>query len=159
MKFINIDFPAKKDEVISMITDNEAVNKNVRFEEGKGKPFMKVKIKNNDKIRMTCEMLGKATRDNGFLVGTYFAGRLVEKSDKTVLKGVILTAPIYHLFMMILVVVFILQCFYLKGFSVIPILLVGFDIFMFKDEFKKQGYIKRYLHRAARRIWDKASLT
>ena len=70
MKFINIDFPAKKDEVISMITDNEAVNKNVRFEEGKGKPFMKVKIKNNDKMRITCEMLGKATRDNGFFVGT-----------------------------------------------------------------------------------------
>ncbi len=155
MKFINIEYDAPREEVMRMLIDNEAVNKNVRFEEGNGKPLMKIKEKKNDKIRITCEMIGRATRDNGFLVGTYFSGKLIEKNGRTKLQGIILTAPIYHLALVAMLVIFILKCIDLKGLSVVPVLLVIFDIFMFKDEFKKQGYISRYLARAARRISEK----
>ena len=151
MHFINLEFPSGKDEVISHISDNEYVNRNVRFEDGGVKPLMKVKEKNG-KIKITCEMLGKPTKDNGFLVGTYFSGRLSEKDGVTRLKGIITTAPVYHLVMLAFIAVFIYQCIRLGGFSVVPILLVVFSLFMFKDEFKTQGYIKRYLYRAQRRF-------
>ena len=45
-------------------------------------------------------------------------------------------------------VFFIIQCFSVGGFSPIPVILLGFDIVMFKDEFRKQGIIKRYIFRA-----------
>lgn len=151
MHFINLEFAAPKDKVLSAVSDNDFVNQNVRFDEQNGKPLMKFKEKNG-KIKITCEMLGKPTKDNGFLVGTYFSGRLTEKNGVTKLKGIITTAPIYHLIMILLVAVFIYQCIHLKGFSVVPILLVFLSLFMFKDEFNKQGYIKRYLFRAERRF-------
>ena len=151
MQFINLEFPANKDEVISHISDNEYVNRNVRFEDESVKPLMKIKEKNG-KIKITCEMLGKPTKDNVFLVGTYFSGTLSEKGGVTRLKGIITTAPIYHLVMLVFVAVYIYQCIRLEGFSVVPLLLLVFSLFMFKDEFKKQGYIKRYLYRAQRRF-------
>ena len=152
MKFVNISFNAPRDEVLSILRDNERVNNKIRFDESRGKPFIKVKEKKGDRIRITCEYIGGPSKDNEFFVGTYFSGRLTEKNGVTRLRGHILTAPIYHLFMILLVVVFIIQCFKLKGFSVVPPILVIFDFFMFKSEFQKQGYIKRYLMRAARRI-------
>ena len=155
MKFVNVDFPSSRDEAMSMICDNEQVNRNVRFDDYRGKPLMKIKDKGNGKMKITCEMIGGPTKDNGFFVGTYFSGKLVEKNGRTRLKGVITTAPIYHLALIALVVVFIIQCFKLRGFSVVPPIIVIFDIFMFKNEFKKQGYIKRYLYRAARRMYEK----
>ncbi len=154
MNFINIDFPAPKEQVLAILSDNETVYKNVHFEEGRGKPHMKIKDKGNGRIRITCEMLGRATRDNGFLVGTYFSGRLTEKNGVTKLRGIILTAPIYHTVLAALMVLFILKCIEIKGISVVPIILIIFDLFMFKDEFKKQGYIKRYLYRAAKRLGE-----
>ena len=155
MKLVNVEFPSSRDEAISMICDNEQVNRNVRFDDYRGRPLMKIKDKGNGKMKITCEMIGGPTKDNGFFVGTYFSGKLVEKDGRTRLKGFIATAPIYHLALIALVVVFIIQCFKLRGFSVLPPIIVIFDIFMFKNEFKKQGYIKRYLHRAARRMYEK----
>ena len=152
MQFINIDFDAPKSEVLAMIKDNERVNKNVRFDNDEIKPLMKIKEKENGKIKINCEMIGGPTKDNGFFVGTYFSGKLKEKNGVTKLKGVITTAPFYHLFLIVLIAVFIVQCFRLRGISFVPPLLVVFDLFMFKNEFKKQGYIKRYLYRASRRI-------
>ena len=55
---------------------------------------------------------------------------------------------------LVLIALFIVQCFRLRGISVVPPILVIFDLFMFKNEFKKQGIIKRYLNRAARRIYE-----
>lgn len=151
MKFISLDFPISKEETLALISDNARVNRNVNFDERRGKPLMKVKDKGEGKIKITCEMLERPTKDNGFLVGTYFTGKLTEKNGGTRLRGVIMTAPIYHLVLIALVVLFIVQCIYLKGFSVIPVIIVIFSLFMFKDEFRKQGYIARYLQRASRR--------
>lgn len=151
MKFVNIEFDTSADNTVALLSDNEAVNKNVKFDEKRGRPFMKVKRKNGGKLKITCEMMGRPTKDNGFLVGTYFSGRLTEKNGKTRLKGIILTAPIYHLILAALVAVFVVQCFRMSAFSPIPPIIVVFDIFMFKDEFRKQGYIYRYLYRARRK--------
>ncbi len=151
MKFINIDFQTSKNEVMSMIMNNERVNGNARFDSDKGKPLMKFKEKNG-RLKITCEMIGGPTKDNGFIVGTCFTGKVKEKNGVTSINGVITTAPIYHLIMLALFAVFILQCIRFKGFSVVPILLVIFSVFIFKDEYKKQEYIRRYLYRAARRI-------
>ncbi len=152
MKFVNLSFNAPRDSVLKILRDNARVNSKVGFDESRGKPFIKVKENKGDKINITCEIIGGPHRENGFPGGTYFSGRLTEKGGKTILRGGIFTAPIYHFFVLVLVVVFIIQCFKIKGFSVLPPLLVIFDLFMFKGEFQKQGYIKRYLMRAARRV-------
>lgn len=153
MNFINLSFDCPRDEALSVIKDTEFVNSNVSFDEKHGKPLIKISEK-NDKIRITCEMTGRARKDNGFIVGTYFSGKLKENNGKTTLKGVILTAPIYHLILIILIGFFIGYCIKAGGFSVVPIFVVLFDIMLFYVEFKKQGIIKRYLERAKRR-YDK----
>ena len=152
MKFINIEFSATRGEVVDMITNNELVNRNVRFDESLGKPLIKVKNKKRDKIKIFCEMIGGPSKDNGFVQGTSFRGKLVEKNGHTRLRGIITTEPVYHIAFLLLIALFVVQCFRMRGFSVIPPILVIFDIFMFKNEFKKQGYIKRYLYRAQRRL-------
>lgn len=149
MKFINIEFQKSKSELISLLSDSEAVNRNVKFDERHGKPVMRLKEKNG-KIKITCEFIGGATKDNGFLVGTYFSGKIIENAGKCRLKGIITTAPIYHAALFALLIVFVIRCISMKGFSVIPLILLVFDVFMFKDEFKKQGCIERFLHRASR---------
>jgi hypothetical protein len=154
MQFVNIDFPASRSEVIKMISNNERVNKNVRFDQRRGKPTVRVQEKANGKIKVYCEMIGGSTRDNGFIQGTTLRGKLVEKNGVTKLKGVITTEPIYHIAFIALIAIFIIQCFRLRGISVVPPILVIFDLFMFKNEFKKQGVIKRYLYRAARRFYE-----
>ncbi len=152
MGFLKIKFDATREDTLKMISDNERVNKNVRFDdESLGRPFMHVKEKNNG-VHITCELIGGNRRDNGFLVGTFFTGKLREKDGVTTLSGWLMTAPIYHLIMLALFVVFVIQCFKVGGLSVVPIFIVVFDIILFKNEFKKRGFIKRYLHRAARRM-------
>lgn len=151
MKFINIRLNAAKDDIMTLLKNNERVNEGVCFDKNKGKPLMKFKEK-SDKVKITCEMIGGPSKDNGFIIGTYFSGKITEKDGITSIKGVITTAPIYHLIMLILFGFFILQCIKLQGFSIVPILLVVFSVFIFKDEYKKKEYIKRYLYRAARCI-------
>ncbi len=152
MKFIDITFDGASDDVLKFISDNNSVNAGVVFDESRGVPTMRVKRKENGKIKITCELIGGPTRDNGFFVGTYFTGKITETSEGARLKGIITTAPIYHLFLIVLIGVFIFQCIRLGGFSVIPPIIVAFDILMFWKEFKKQGYIERYLKRAQRKI-------
>lgn len=154
MQFVNIDFAASRDEVIELLSDNERVNRNVRFDESRGKPVIRVTEKAKGKVKLSCQMIGGPTKDNGFIQGTTLRGKLVEKNGVTRLKGIVTTEPVYHLAFLALIVLFIVQCFRLKGISVVPPILVIFDLFMFKNEFKKQGIIKRYLHRAARRIYE-----
>ena len=149
MKFINLTFDAPRDEVVKLLKNNEEVNAGVKFDT-RGKPLMKIKERPNGKIRITCEMLGRPTKDNGFLVGTYFSGKLTESNGETHLKGYLVTAPIYHLILIGFLVWYIVQCIVIGGFSPIPLILVLFDIMLFKDEFRKQGYITRYLYRAVR---------
>lgn len=151
MIFINLKTHVSKDELLSFVSDNKKVNSNVRFDDRRGTPFMHVKEKDSN-LSIKCEMLGGPTKDNGFFVGAFFKGRIKEKNGETKLKGIILTAPIYHLIWFTLLCVMIWQCIQYVAISVLPILFVAFEIMMFSKEFKKQGYIKRYLLRAVARL-------
>ena len=155
MKLVRIKTRASKEELFSNIKNHELVNRGVVFDEKIGRPTMKVKEKGN-RIRITCELVDRATKDNNFLVGTYFSGSLTENDGVCTLSGVILTAPLYHLALFGLFIAFIVMCIQKGGFSVMPIFLIAFDIMMFNTEFKKQGIIKRYLERAVR-ITEKAN--
>lgn len=155
MKLVKITTTVPRDELLSNIKNHQLVNNGVVFDEKIGRPTMKVKERGN-RLRITCELVDRATKDNNFLVGTYFTGKLTERGGVTTLSGVILTAPIYHLILFGLFVAFIVMCIQKGGFSVLPVFLVAFDFIMFNTEFKKQGIIKRYLYRATR-ITEKAN--
>ncbi len=151
MKLLKFKTPYSREQLIKLLSDNDFVSSGVKFEEKLGKPMMHLKEKNG-KIRMTCELTGRATKDDSFfLLGTYFKGTITETEEGSILKGHVITAPIYHLVWLGLVVLFILQCFKVEGFSVVPICLVVINFFMFWNEYKKQGLIERYIKRALRR--------
>ena len=133
-----------------MIKNSERVNDKVKFDENKGKPLIHVKEK-GDRLRIKCEMIGGASRDNGFLEGTYFVGKLTEKDGASHLRGILLTAPIYHTILALILAFYVYRCISLGAFNPVPIILLVFSIFMFKSEFEKQGTIERYLMRAIKR--------
>ena len=153
MKFINLETEASVSDTLAMLSDNDRVNHKVLFDEKNGKPFMKVKEKNG-RVIITCEMTGRATKDNGFgyLVGTYFSGKIYQKNGETVLRGKILTAPIYHALMLVFLVAIIAQAVYYRAFTIVPLLFIPIEFVMFYGEFKKQGYIQRYMYRAFKRL-------
>lgn len=150
MKLIDIKTAVSRDELLGVIANSELVNDKVKFDENKGKPRVHLKTK-GDRLKIKCEMIGGPTKDNGFLEGTYFVGKLTEKNGESRLRGVILTAPIYHTFIVLLMALFVLRCIQLTAFNPVPIILLIFSFMMFKKEFEKQGTIERYLHRAVRR--------
>lgn len=150
MKLVKLAIPISAEELISVLSDSNAVNENVKFDSKKGKPQMTLKQKGN-KIRIGCTYVGGENRDNGYLVGTYFSGKITEKNGLTVLKGHIVTSPWMHLALFVLMALFIVQCIRVGGFSPVPVILFFFSIFMFRDEYRKQGIIYRYLLRALRK--------
>lgn len=147
MLFINYNIHSNKDALISVISDSNSVVSAEKFDTSRGKPKMHVKT-NGSRLKIKCEMTERPTKDNGFLEGTYFIGRISEKAGVSKVSGVILTAPIYHLCFLLLFGFFVYHCFTTGTFSPIPIILLVFDGFMFKDEFRKQSIIKRYIFRA-----------
>ena len=147
MLFVNYDIHAPIDEVRCSLTENDKIIADEKIDTSKGFPKIHIK-ENGEKIKIKCEYTGRARKDNGFLEGTYFFGRFYEKNGVTFMKGIILTAPIYHTVLLLLFAFFIYRCIALRGFSIIPICLVLFSVFMFFEEFKKQGIIKKYIFRA-----------
>lgn len=139
-----------KDRLLCLLRDSEYVNDKVKFFDDNRFPRMTLKEK-GEKIKLSCEIMGGAKKDNAFLEGTHLYGRIRDNGECVTLKGVILTAPIYHFILLIFMAIFIGQCFYFGGFSVVPICLLIFSLFMFKDEFKKQRLIYNYVLRANRR--------
>ena len=150
MKLINLESTVSRTELLDMISNSELVNEKVKFDENKGRPLIHLKTK-GDRLRIKCEMVGGPTKDNGFLEGTYFVGKLTEKDGISRLRGVILTAPIYHTFIVLLMALFVMRCIQLGGFNPVPIILLIFSLMMFRGEFEKQGTIERYLKRALRK--------
>ena len=156
MKFIKQSIGTTKEQFLAMLKDNDATNKNVKFECKRGNPFMHVSEK-SDKIKIKCEYIGGATKDNAFIEGTAFNGTLKEKNGDLYLSGVILTAPIFHTVLLLAFAAFLIMCIVNGAFTPIPFVLIIFDLFMYKDEFEKQGLIERYIKRAARRSEGGAS--
>jgi hypothetical protein len=151
MKFLDIKTEASKEAVLNMLCDNERTNTGVIFEPRLGKPLMHVKS-NGNKLGIRCEFLDRGKKDNGFIIGTRFWGWITEKNGYTRVNGFITTELIFHLVLLSLFTVFIVQCIHTKSFSPVPLILLIFDLYMFKDEFKKQGIIKRYILRAVRKV-------
>ena len=151
MKFVRLDCSASRDELLSVIANSELVNDKVKFDEEKGRPRIHVKEKKGERLKIKCEMIGGPVKDNGFLEGTYFIGKLTEKNGASHLRGIILTAPIYHTFIALIMAIFVLRCIQLVAFNPVPIILLIFSLMMFRKEFEKQGTIERYLIRAVKR--------
>ena len=156
MLFINYKIHVGRDELLDVIRNSDRVVGEENYDLSKGTPKMHVKEK-GDSLKIRCEMTGRPTKDNGFLEGTYFKGKIKEKDGIATLKGVILTAPIYHSLLALLFAYFIYMCFSLGGINVVPIILLVFSIFMFKDEFRKQNLIKRYVFRSLKIAYREAS--
>ena len=151
MKFINLKTNAKAQDALSLLCNHELVNERVKFDDKKGKPIFIVKETKNT-VKIKCQMSLGNVKDNGFLEGTYFIGKISESDSATSIKGVILTAPIYHSILMIIMAIFVYRCISLGGFNPVPVIMLLFSIFMFKNEFEKQGVIERYIHRVFRRL-------
>ena len=147
MLFVNYKIKAPKDALLRNLGANEKLIEEEHYDTSKGIPKLHIK-QNGDKIKVGCEMLGRSTKDNGFLEGTWLRGRITERDGVTTVKGVIITAPIYHAVILLLFAFFVYRCVSLGGISVTPIILIVFSAFMFAGEFKKQGIIKRFLFRA-----------
>ncbi len=155
MKFIKASSELSTDELLSVLRDNEFVNRNVKFESYTPEMHVRRSKRDPSKVRITCEMKNTATKDNGFLVGTYFSGKFKEKNGVTYLKGYIATAPVYHLVLIALLAFFVYRCVTLGAFNPTPVILAVFDVFMFWREFKKRGMIERYIYRAFRKAEEK----
>ena len=140
---------ASRDELVAMLGDNDRVNRGVSTEYKKGNAHMHVDTK-GERIRMHCEFIGGATKDNAFVDGTKLHGKIVERDGYTEFRGIIMTAPIFHALLILMFAFFVIMCIVKQGFNVVPICLVIFDIFMYKDEFKKQDIIDRYVARAVK---------
>ena len=153
MKIVNLKTYSSKDEVLSLLNNHELVNSRVKFDDKKGKPHFFVKAK-NDTVKVKCQYENSNVKDGGFLEGTYFIGKLKEKNGISNLKGIIVTAPIYHTVLAIIMALFVYQCISLGGFNPVPVIMLVFSIFMFKNEFAKQGVIERYLHRVFKRLQE-----
>ncbi len=147
MLFVNYDIHGSIEEVKLSLSENDRIVEDEKFDTAKGYPKIHFK-ENGEKIKVRCEFTGRSRKDNGFLEGTYLIGRFFEKDGVTTIRGVILTAPIYHTVLAALFAFFVYRCFALGGISIVPICLVLFSVFMFLDEFKKQRIIKRYIFRA-----------
>lgn len=156
MLFVNYDIHAKREEVMSSLLENDRIVEQEKYDTSKGVPKIHIKEK-GDRIKITCTYTGGNTKDNGFLEGTYFMGKMLESDGKTVMRGIILTAPIYHAVLAIIFCLFIYQCISLGGFNPVPVVLLVFSIFMFRDEFRKQKIIKRYIFRAFKNTFAKIS--
>lgn len=151
MKIVKFETSAPRKTVLEAIKDSNEVNRNVKFDDKLGRPLIKAKEKDGSpRIHVTCEMIGGQSKDNGFIVGTYFVGKLTEKDGRTRLSGILLTAPIYHLLVIAFCIYFLVQSILFGGFTVMPIFVVGFTVLLFKDEYKKQGIIHRFFARAIR---------
>lgn len=147
MLFVNYDIEAPRELLMSKLLDNDLVVAAENYDLTDGKPKMRIKTK-ADRIKIRCEMTERPTKDNGFLEGTYFIGSVKEKDGRTGVKGIILTAPIYHFIFLVLLGIVIYQAVTMAAIPITAIFLVPFDFILFKSELKKQPLIKRYIFRA-----------
>ena len=155
MKTVNILTKKSKDEVLDFLNNNDKVNENVRFDDKKGgRPYMHIKERDG-RLKIRCEMVGRPTKDNGFVImGTVFNGNIKEKNGVTQITGIATTSVIYHIIMSLLAVFLLISIFAFDMYQLIAILVcvIAFEFIFFYDEFKKQGYIVRYIERAIKRL-------
>ena len=129
------------------MNDKNLVADDESFRTAKGRANIIIKER-GEGVKMKCRMIDGPTKDNSFLEGTTFYGSVKERNGVTKVKGIVVTAPIYHFIIIALLVVLVIRCIALAAINPVPIILAIFSVFMFKDEYKKQGIIKRYIFKA-----------
>ena len=149
MRLVKYHSRASRDAILDALSSSEQVNARVKFDEKRGRPVMHTKEKRG-RLKITCEMVGGPSKDNGFLIGSFFLGGIKERNGETTVSGIILTAPIYHLLLIGFCIYFLIQSFLVGGITLVPLFGVIFTLILFKDEYKKQGIIKRFIKRAVR---------
>ena len=147
MKLVRFSSHASREAILDALSNSEKVNAKVKFDEKRGRPVMHLKEKAGT-LKITCEMVGGPSKDNGFLIGSFFFGGIKEKNGESVVSGIILTAPLYHLLLIGFCIYFLVQSFIVGGITLVPLFGVLFTLILFKDEYKKQGIIKRFIGRA-----------
>lgn len=155
MTFVNYDIHASREQVLLSLKENDLIVEQEKLASKKGIPRIHIFEKGSNKLKITCEYIGGQSKDNAFLEGTYFIGRLIEKNDVAIIKGIILTAPIYHSIIALLLAFFVYQCISVGGFTPVPIIAFFFSIYMYWYEFKKQKIIKKYIFRALKNTFAK----
>ena len=83
MKRIKIRSTKSPEQLLLAISDNNFVSEGVKFNDNGTKPHMHVKDRGDGKIKIRCEIMGGPSKDNGFLEGTSFRGR-IKKSARGV---------------------------------------------------------------------------
>ena len=142
--------------VSTFLLDNENSASGIKTNEKRGKPRIHVRL-NNERVRMNCEYTGKVTRDNDFIGGTHLFGRLFERDGRTYLRGIVVTAPLFHVAMAVLFAYFVYRCITLGAISIVPICIVIFSVLMFGEEYSKQSVLKRYVFNAFKLTYKKTS--
>lgn len=147
MIFVNHRTKVPREALLSTIKDCNRVNERVKFDEKKGRPQMIVKERKRG-FSITCRFVGGENKDNGFIIGTVFLGKITEKNGVTRLRGVITTAPVFYIAIIGLLIYSIVYGIMIGGFNPVALIISIFSFLMFRGEFKKQGIIDRYLARA-----------
>ncbi len=147
MIFVNHRTTTGKSELVALLRDSNRVNERVKFDEKHGRPQMILK-EGKRTLSMTCRFIGGETKDNGFIIGTLFFGRITEKNGITRVRGLITTAPVFYAAILGLLVYSVIRGISLGGFNPIALIIAVFSFLMFRTEFKKQGIIDRYIARA-----------
>ena len=155
MRIINYDINAPRSEVMAALSENDKIIEQEQFDSSCGKPKMHIEEKGNDRVKIKCEYIGSGRKDNAFLEGTYFLGSIFQRNDRCFVRGILVTAPIYHAVIAVLLILFIGKCVSLGGFSPVPIIALAFSFLMYRNEFKKQKIIKRYIFRALKNTFKK----
>ncbi len=147
MIFVNHKTSVPRDALLSVIKDSNRVNERVKFDESRGRPQMLVKERKRG-FSMTCRFIGGASKDNGFIIGTVFIGKITERDGVTRLRGIITTAPLFYAVIFALLVYSVIYGISIGGFNPVALIIAIASVIMFLPEFKKQGIIDRYLARA-----------
>ncbi len=153
MRLVNHLFDCKREELTEILKDSKRVNEKVKFDERLGTPHIHYSEK-GQRVILKCEYMDRPTKDNGFIYGTRFSGKITEEDCGCRIKGIITTEPIYHIVFAILFLILTVTSIYVGGIGgfAVPVCLIITEIFMYKDEFKKQGIIDRYIQRAYKRL-------
>jgi|GEM_PF-2166661 len=158
MKRISIQTPLAREDILSALRDAPTVNAGLTFDDREGSPTVHVREGRADRLRLRCYMLGGASRDNGYVQGTFFWGRMRERNGMTYIHGSIMTEPVFHVLWLALIAFFIVTCIQRTALSVVPVCLIVFVYFMFRKEYRKQEYLRRYILRAIHRLEKKNNL-
>ncbi len=150
MKFVNFKIPEDREAVLTSIADYRIANRKRKSEENAPIPSATVKRWGHDVFRIRCNYVGGPTRDDGFVEGTFFIGKLKNTEKGCRMKGIILTEPVFHTLFFGVFIYLVIKAVEQSAIPVTPLCLLAFVLFMLRKEYKKQDVLYQYLIRAVK---------